>query len=74
MTTDFQKRVLYKLEEIPEVKVTTYKKLAVGLGKPNSSRAVANTLRNNPCSEVFTCYLLAAANATVLVIKSFDLI
>jgi len=46
--TDFQIAVWKELLKIPAGSTKTYKEIAVAIGKPNSSRAVANV----PCHRV----------------------
>ncbi len=59
--TDFQKKVLNHLLEIPFGKVETYKDVAINIGKPNASRAVGNAVGSNrtliiiPCHRVIKC-------------------
>ena len=40
--TDFQIMVWKEISKIPYGETRTYKDLAIAIGKPNSSRAVAN--------------------------------
>ncbi len=54
--TEFQKKVWKLISEIPRGKVLTYKDLAIKIGKPKSSRAVANACGKNPLIEVIPCH------------------
>ena len=54
--TEFQKKVWKLISEIPRGKVLTYKDLAIKIGKPKSSRAVANASGKNPLIEVIPCH------------------
>ena len=47
--TNFQKKVWNEISKIPKGKVRTYKELAKLIGKPKSSRAVANA-----CGKILT--------------------
>ena len=46
--TKFQLQVWDEIKKIPKGSVKTYKEIASILGKPNSSRAVANACAKNP--------------------------
>ena len=45
--TDFQILVWKEIAKIPFGQTRTYKQLAIAIGKPNSSRAVANACGKN---------------------------
>ena len=46
--TPFQKRVWNEIKNIPAGQTRTYKEIAVSIGNPRSSRAVANACAANP--------------------------
>ena len=46
--TEFQILVWKEIAKIPYGKTRSYKELAIAIGKPNSSRAVANACGKNP--------------------------
>ena len=46
--TEFQIKVWKEISKIPYGETRTYKDLAIAIGKPNSSRAVANACAKNP--------------------------
>ena len=46
--TAFQIKVWNAILKIPKGKVKTYKELAISIGKPRASRAVANACGKNP--------------------------
>ena len=46
--TPFQKRVWNEIKNIPAGQTRTYKEIAVSIGNPGSSRAVANACAANP--------------------------
>ena len=54
--TDFQRRVWKEISKIPFGETRTYKDLAVAIGKPNSSRAVANACGKNPYPVIIPCH------------------
>ncbi|MCD7782056.1 MAG: MGMT family protein, partial [Methanosphaera sp.] len=63
--TDFQYDVLIKQMEIPYGKVTSYKKLALLIGRENSARPVANVLATNPFPLVIPCHRTLRADWTI---------
>ena len=54
--TDFQIAVWKELLKIPAGSTKTYKEIAVAIGKPNSSRAVANACAQNPYAPQVPCH------------------
>ena len=54
--TDFQRRVWKEISKIPFGETRTYKDLAIAIGKPNSSRAVANACGKNPYPVIIPCH------------------
>ena len=54
--TDFQKKVWKEISKIPYGETRTYKDLAVAIGRPNSSRAVANACGKNPYAPTIPCH------------------
>tara|TARA_B100000003_G_scaffold184725_1_gene178544 strand:+ start:291 stop:566 length:276 start_codon:yes stop_codon:yes gene_type:complete len=54
--TDFQRRVWKEISKIPFGETRTYKDLAIAIGKPNSSRAVANACGKNPYPIIIPCH------------------
>ena len=56
--TEFQVKVWKEISKIPYGETRTYKDIAIAIGKPNSSRAVANACGKNlyvpeiPCHRV----------------------
>ena len=45
-----------ELKKIPEGEVSTYKEIALAIGKPNSVRAVANACGKNPLPIKIPCH------------------
>lgn len=54
--SDFQKKVWYALKEIPAGEVSTYKKIAVQIGAPDSIRAVGNANGANQLAVIIPCH------------------
>tara|TARA_B100001115_G_C15688739_1_gene333349 strand:- start:188 stop:475 length:288 start_codon:yes stop_codon:yes gene_type:complete len=54
--TKFQLQVWEEIKKIPKGSVKTYKEIATVLGKPNSSRAVANACAKNPLIIEIPCH------------------
>ena len=54
--TDFQIMVWKEISKISYGETRTYKDLAIAIGKPNSSRAVANACGKNPYPPTIPCH------------------
>lgn len=54
--TKFQIMVWKEISKIPYGETRTYKELAITIGKPNSSRAVANACGKNPYIPQIPCH------------------
>ena len=54
--TKFQIQVWEEIKKIPRGSIKTYKEIACNLGKPNSSRAVANACAKNPFIIKIPCH------------------
>ena len=54
--TEFQVKVWKEIAKIPYGETRTYKDIAVAIGKPNSSRAVANACGLNPYTPQIPCH------------------
>ena len=54
--TDFQITVWKEISKIPYGETRTYKDIAVAIGRPNSSRAVANACGKNPYVPEIPCH------------------
>ena len=54
--TDFEIKVWKEISKIPYGKTRSYKDIAVAIGKPNSSRAVANACGKNPYPPRIPCH------------------
>ena len=54
--TIFQKKVWAQLKKIPRGQTKSYKEIAIAIGHPNSSRAVANACGKNPYAPEIPCH------------------
>ena len=54
--TEFQVKVWEEIANIPYGETRTYKDIAVAIGRPNSSRAVANACGRNPYVPEIPCH------------------
>lgn len=54
--SEFEKAVYVACFKVPKGKVTTYGRIAKAIGNPRASRAVANTLHNNPLFPAVPCW------------------
>ena len=54
--TVFQIKVWQEINKIPKGSVKTYKEIAYLIGRPKSSRAVANACGKNPCVPLIPCH------------------
>ena len=54
--TRFQLKVWEELKKIPYGTTVTYKQIAQRIGRPNSSRAVANACGKNPYPIIIPCH------------------
>ena len=62
--TDFQIAVWKELLKIPAGSTKTYKEIAVAIGKPNSSRAVANACAQNPYAPQVPCHRVVRSDGS----------
>ena len=63
--TDFQIAVWKELLKIPAGQTKTYKEIAVAIGKPNSSRAVANACAQNPYAPEVPCHRVIRSDGSL---------
>lgn len=54
--TQFEREVLVATFKIPKGKVSTYRRIAEKIGRPNAFRAVANALHKNPLHPIVPCH------------------
>ncbi|MDQ1372137.1 MAG: methylated-DNA-[protein]-cysteine S-methyltransferase [Candidatus Thermoplasmatota archaeon] len=60
--SDFEKAVYIATFRIPKGKVSTYGRIAEAIGRPRASRAVANTLHENPLWPVVPCHRVVCSD------------
>ena len=63
--TEFQIEVWKELSKIPKGEVRTYKQIAKSIGKPRSSRAVANACAKNPYPIVIPCHRVIRSDGLI---------
>ena len=63
--TDFQIKVWKEISKIPYGETRTYKDLAVAIGRPNSSRAVANACAQNPYAPAVPCHRVVRSDGSL---------
>lgn len=63
--TDFQRRVYAAVRRIPRGSVTTYRLLAMALGRGGSCRAVGQALRANPLAPKTPCHRVIASDLSI---------
>ena len=63
--TDFQVSVWKELLKIPRGRTKTYKEIAVAIGRPNSSRAVANACAQNQYAPDVPCHRVVRSDGSL---------
>ena len=63
--TNFQRTVWKEISTIPFGETRTYKDLAIAIGKPNSSRAVANACGKNPYAPKVPCHRVIRSDGSI---------
>ena len=63
--THFQISVWKELLKIPAGQAKTYKDIAIAIGKPNSSRAVANACAQNPYAPEVPCHRVIRSDGSL---------
>ncbi len=61
----FEEAVYEKLKEVPKGSVTTYKEIAIAVGKPGASRAVGNALNGNPNPIKTPCHRVVKSDLSI---------
>ena len=64
--TEFEKAVLMATLEIPKGKVSTYKRIAKRIGRPNAYRAVGNALHKNPLAPINPCHRVIRSDGLIV--------
>ena len=54
--TEFQIKVWKEIKKIPEGETRSYKEIAIAIGSPKASRAVANACGKNPYPILIPCH------------------
>tara|TARA_B100000902_G_C26955251_1_gene737816 strand:- start:55 stop:318 length:264 start_codon:yes stop_codon:yes gene_type:complete len=65
MPTHFELSVWKEIDKIPYGETRSYKEIAVNLGKPNASRAVANACGKNPKPITRPCHRVICSNGKI---------
>ena len=65
MPTHFELSVWKEIDKIPYGETRSYKEIAVNLGKPNASRAVANACGKNPNPIIRPCHRVICSNGMI---------
>ena len=63
--TEFQIKVWKEISKIPQGKTKSYKEIAIAIGRPKSSRAVANACGKNPYPVVIPCHRVIRSNGEI---------
>ena len=63
--TEFQVKVWKEISKIPYGETRTYKDIAVAIGRPNSSRAVANACGKNPYIPEIPCHRVIRSDGKI---------
>jgi O-6-methylguanine DNA methyltransferase len=65
MATVFQQKVWDQIDKIPHGETRTYKDIAIAIGKPKASRAVANACGKNPTPIIRPCHRVVCTNGNL---------
>ena len=60
--TKFEIKVWEEIKKIPKGETRSYKKIAIAIGNPNASRAVANACGKNPYPIIIPCHRVIKSN------------
>ncbi|HUO06220.1 MAG TPA: methylated-DNA--[protein]-cysteine S-methyltransferase [Candidatus Binataceae bacterium] len=63
--SDFQRRALEKLRTVPAGSVISYSGLAAAVGKPDSQRAIGNTMASNPVPIFVPCHRVVRSDGSI---------
>ena len=63
--SEFQRRALTRLREVPVGSVITYQGLAVAVGEPDAPRAIGNTMASNPVPIFVPCHRVIRSDGTI---------
>jgi len=62
--TQFERDVLVATYRIPKGKLSTYKRIAMKIGRPKAYRAVANALHKNPLWPIIPCHRVVSSDGS----------
>jgi O-6-methylguanine DNA methyltransferase len=65
MATEFQQLVWDQIDKIPYGETRSYKDIAIAIGKPKASRAVANACGKNPTPIVRPCHRVVCTDGSL---------
>ena len=65
MATVFQQLVWDQIDKIPYGETRTYKDIAIAIGKPKPSRAVANACGKNPTPIIRPCHRVICTDGSL---------
>ena len=65
MATVFQQLVWDQIDKIPYGETRTYKDIAIAIGKPKASRAVANACWKNPTPIIRPCHRVICTDGSL---------
>ncbi len=63
--SEFQRRALTALQKVPAGSVITYQGLAAAVGKPDSQRAIGNTMASNPIPILVPCHRVVKSDGSI---------
>jgi O-6-methylguanine DNA methyltransferase len=63
--SDFQRRALQRLRQVPAGSVVTYQGLAAAVGTPSAQRAIGNTVASNPIPIYVPCHRVIRSDGTL---------
>ena len=63
--TEFQIKVWKEISKIPRGKTKSYKEIAIAIGRPKSSRAVANACGKNPYPVEIPCHRVIRSDGKI---------
>ncbi|MHB8383085.1 MAG: methylated-DNA--[protein]-cysteine S-methyltransferase [Candidatus Binataceae bacterium] len=63
--SEFQRRALTRLREVPIGSVITYQGLAAAVGEPGAQRAIGNTMASNPIPIFIPCHRVIRSDGTI---------
>lgn len=62
---DFTRKVYNTVLKIPKGRVSTYREIAIAIGKPKAFRAVGNALNKNPFAPRIPCHRVVKSNTQI---------